>query len=506
MRRIFETVIVVLASLCIITSCSKEEKRPVASVEVRDTVYAAVNLKFNLSTPRSKMRAVNETLLSDYNVYVFNSSGDIVGWDYKEDESAVSLRISKTERYLIYIVANAGERIMIHSLSELLSYEYTSPVSDGVSLANGATVMVGKAENVLLSDGCEVAVELTRRIAQIVVFADTSDLNEGVHLTFESINVVNAPKKVKLFQSSKIENSADVLSYPLNAADLFSAGAKCYMYENKQGTLKPANTLHSGKVLSSSDAGYGKSTYIELVCGYTSSRYEGTISYRFYLGKDAFTNFDIEGNTKQTVNISFKGNASVRENSWRVVTEDLTDNSIITFQRSLVYLYPTDNTTLRWGSFITDDEMPTVVSENPAAVQIRSVSSSGVEIRALAEGDTYVRATLGPNDIRCRINVTYPRVSFVEDEMILDYQTQGQLRYTLQYTKGVAPLIGFNLVNDRVNPHVTFPSGRQRPYIYGSRFTEKGEEPTKIMVFFQEYPLFPGDTIDVYVGLRADDE
>lgn len=505
MRKIIALLMLASAALCALTSCSKEERKTKAVVDIRDTIYAAVNLKFNLSHPRSKMRAVNETLLSDYNVYVFNSAGVIVGWDYKEDESPLSLRVSKTERYTVYVVANAGERITIRSLAELLSYEYTSPVSDGVSLPNGAVIMVGKAEDILISDGCEVSIELTRRIAQIVVFADTSQLNDGVHLTFESISVVNAPKKVKLFQQSKISNVSDILSYPLSTADLFSDGAKCYMYENRQGTLKPSNTLQSEKVLSTSDAGYGKCTYIEIRCGYSSVRYEGTISYRFYLGKDALTNFDIEGNTKQIVNISFKGNASVRENSWRVVTTDLSDNSLITFQKSIVYLYPTDNMLLKWGSYITDDEMPTVVSGNPDAVEVRSVTSQGVQIRAKAEADTYIRATLGPNDITCNVNIRYPVITFISDQMFIDYHQQSQLLYYIYSNKSQLPLIIFNKLNDMQNPHVTFPMGVTNPTIYGNRFTEKEEEPTRINAIFMEYPQFPGDTTEVYVGLKADD-
>ena len=494
-----------IITVCLLAGCSKEDRVMVSQIEVTDTIYAAVNLKLNLATAKTKMRGVNETFLYDYNVFVFNSSGDIVDRVYQKTNSSISLRVSQSQEYDIYVVANAGEALLINSLEQLLAYEYISPTSDGVSLENGAVVMVGKAEGVTITDGCEIPISLVRRVAQIVIFADTSQLNPDVELTFEQIRVKDAPSKVKLFSSNKIQNTSDILSYTLNAADLFGSGSKCYMYENMQGTLKPGNTLQKEKVLSSGDAGFGKSTYIEIRCHYKSKRYDGTIYYQFYLGKDALTNFDIQGNTKQTVNIYFRGNGSVRENSWRVITTDLTDYAYITFQNSTEYLYPTDSVLVRWGDFVSDDELPMVTSDNTSALRVCAVTASGVWVKALSESDVHLRATLGSNDITCNVNIAYPSVQFAQSVMTVELDKMKYLDVIISSNKPQMPLIEYVLISpDNALDYIVQPYGTFNANVKGKAVTSPYTG-LQMRAYFSQYPDFPGDTVRLDVVIATEE-
>ncbi len=394
-----------IITICFLVCCTKEERvEAVGEIGVNDTIYADVNLRFNLTEVQTKMRGVNENLLSDFNLYIFNGSGAIVDCIYKKGSAEFSLRVGKNQKYDLYVVANAGKKILVRSVAQLLSLEYTSPATDGISLSDGGIVMVGKSLGLTIEDGVEIPVELKRRVAQIVVMADTSELFKGVDLTFESVSLKCASKKVKLFDTSKVTSTANVFSYSLNAADLFSPeGARGYVYENMQGDLTPSNTEQIGKILTEENACYGMCTYLEFKCGYRSERYTGTIYYRFYLGKDDLKNFDIEGNTRQIIKVYFKGNGSVRENTWRVVTTELTDNAAISFRYGKEYVYVGANLLMEWAIFISDDEMPIVVSSNENVAVVRNISREGVGVRGVSVGKCIITATLGSQSASCEL-------------------------------------------------------------------------------------------------------
>lgn len=396
---------ILFLSTLALCGCQKDNDLKQSDIEINDTLYANINLKFDISDSPTKMRGVDENLLSDFNIYIFNEYGALVERFYQGVKSPINFRVGKNQRYDIYVIANGGGEILVNSKSDLLGYQFSSPSDDGVSLTDGAVVMVGKCENISITEDCTLTVGLKRRVAQIVVLADTSALFKGVNLTFESIRVVDAPSKVKLFTENKVTSTNDLISYSFDPSGLFGSGAKCYLYENMQGTLKPSNSEYSGKFLEEGDQGYGVSTYIEIKCHYKSVRYDGTIYYRYYLGEDVFSNFDVKGNVKYLIKIYFAGNASVRENSWRVESTDLVDNSFISFKNKDEYLYISLNLMVDWGIYLSDDELPTVISGDTSALKVVFVSPLGVALEAYKRADTYLEATLGSHKARCNVYI-----------------------------------------------------------------------------------------------------
>lgn len=105
-----------------------------------------------------------------------------------------------------------------------------------------------------------------------------------------------------------------------------------YVPENMQGELMPDNTSAAEKDIEGVEAACGNNgisallTYLEFVGELKggSSGLSGEITYRFFLGSNAETNFDIPRNTEMHVYLSFNP-GSVFEPDWKIDSGDITD-------------------------------------------------------------------------------------------------------------------------------------------------------------------------------------
>lgn len=386
------------------SSCSQENTLPNMEVQYgkKDTVKIDVNFKLSGIESKSEVE-VNDVLLEDVNVYIVDELGSVIYKGYHT--SAVDLEIEAYEMmlYSVYAIANAGEALDVRNVEEIEGLVYTIPDISHITSPNGAVLMSGKTDPQLLTathttgytatasgaDSCygniatkgnnskSVTVYLTRCIAKVKLTADYSQLNDDVEITVTKVQLKNAPGKVNIFGESKISQKVDALDgevvFRPSSTDL-TRGLIFHQFENMQGTLQPGNTSQQDKQWSANNPYSDICSYIELKAIYSSPRKYGDILYRFYLGKDMVSNYDIKRNTQLNITVSFINDGGVDENTWRVDNSDIADcvSNIILTPTSLEFtelgetkgitatVYPVSapNRTLEWWS--SDETVATV--------------------------------------------------------------------------------------------------------------------------------------------------
>ena len=330
-RKIHLAVAAAAVAATVWSGCSREADLPNMEVQYGKKDTVKIDIDFKLSGIESKSEVeVNEVLLEDVNVFVVDELGGVIYKGYHT--SAVDMEIEAYENmlYSVYAIANAGEALDGKSVEEIEGLVYSIPDISHITSPNGAVLMSGKTDPQLLAgaSGTSVTVYLTRCIAKVQLTADYSQLNDDVEITVTTVQLKNAPACVNILGESRITQKANSLDgdavFRPSATDL-TRGLVFYQFENLQGTLQPANTAQQQKQFSAGNPYSDLCSYIELKATYSSPRKYGDILYRFYLGTDMVTNYDIKRNTQLNITVSFINDGGVDENTWRVDNSNIVD-------------------------------------------------------------------------------------------------------------------------------------------------------------------------------------
>ena len=266
----------------------------------------------------------DESLVKDVNLYVFNSSGELLYHTYllQNTVPVEDFLCFSRDRYSLHVLANWGGELGIGSLEELKNIKYVP--KDVHSINDAIPVMVGSLENVQLYDGARVGVGLLKMYACVNVRCNTGWLNYGVSVDVEKLSLKNVPAEVNLFGVNAAEYVVEGKS--LAGEDLGTikeGGVNFYLLENMQGTVYGArNNKEKAMRLSVPQRQYG--SYMEMECSITTEFHKGKMVYRFYLGSSP-DNCNVARNTLQNVEVRFVGNASEDENSVSVDNSALMD-------------------------------------------------------------------------------------------------------------------------------------------------------------------------------------
>ena len=151
---------------------------------------------------------------------------------------------------------------------------------------------------------------------------------------------------------------------------MLKEGIVLYQYENLQGTHHPQNLDQKLKVWPDGDIRRKTCSYIEIEALYSSSSKRGDIVYRFYLGKDMTSNYDVIRNTQHSLSVSFRGSGSVDETTWRV------DNSSIEDLVTSISIVPESYTFDKWGESVNFSATVLPVTANDRRVTWESSNES----------------------------------------------------------------------------------------------------------------------------------
>ena len=445
--------------------CSTKEELPVAGT-------GKVSVNFSLEGMKSKAKAADESLLKDVNIYVVNSEGAVAFYHYAEGASNIKADIWSGQSFTVYAVANAGRRLMAASEDEILQLEM-----DWGMVGEDVLPMSGKYGPAILSDGGSIVVPLTRSVAKVELNGDMSGLNDDVSIKVKQVRLRNVPVKGSFFGQDRIEELSGAKDgEPLMSGDAdagFPDGICFYMPENMQGTLLPGNTSQKDKVWPQGSLYAGICTYVEIVADYESDKKEGEIVYRFYLGADAYSNYDVQRNTRYIVTVSFKGDGGIDENSWRVDVEDLDDviPPKVEFAREEAVMYDLEESIIPFAAVEGKWELK-VESSDPSVVQVVGYDRGGVKLKALAPGTATVIARIGKAGAECTIDVEKLRIVPRYNKLELYNHFYEDVQYDIQpahasgfgvkvSSSSVSLVTGYNGVGNRVIPQ--YPTGFSHP-------------------------------------------
>jgi len=266
-------------------------------------------------------RTINESVVSNLHILVYNSSGELIGQKYQTGSSTITVNTRSATGCTIYAVANTGKADLfkgyaMHKESYLKSLVYS--LTNWDDLGKGSNLpMTGSMKSVNIKAGAQTLATklvLTRMVAKVKIDIKVKE-NSGITIT--NFKIYNLPKN-----SYYVSNTADATSAWLNCGGIGSssattAGITFYMFENRKG-VKSTIIQQKDKTTANAPA---RATYVEI---------NGTIGmvtakWTVYLGENNTSDFNIKRNGNYTYNITLN---DVAATDTRVVvdftgTEDL---------------------------------------------------------------------------------------------------------------------------------------------------------------------------------------
>lgn len=254
-------------------------------------------------------------------VYRAGSLYDVVVFD-DPDKASLVLDVGRT--YHVYALANAGAVTPPADEEDFLAdfsveIEGIGDMDDYLPMTSGCvSVTVEKAMP-------DVHIELVRLVSKICFSIEDYALDG---LKVESVRLCQSALKVLPYNDfgglgSKACSTADVADGDYASADdvaMLNAGEPVFFYtmENCQGVLLPGNGDPWEKVPERLGVEADLATYIEVGCSFADgASYVGNVLYRFYLGRDDCSDFNVIRNNDIHVTLCLTEDG-MDEISWKV--------------------------------------------------------------------------------------------------------------------------------------------------------------------------------------------
>lgn len=227
--------------------------------------------------------------------------------------------------YNIYALANMhGYATPVHE-SEIIESTYRinsiEDIADTIPMCGSGEITLHAGDNE------EMDIVLERLVSKILLSVNTGVL-EGLEIT--SVRLCQGAAVLRPFMeggSRVLDRSETGNGDYASSIDLekLNNGRRVLFYipENCQGVLLPDNSDPWKKSPENiGDAAY-LCTYIEMKCRWLDSAdYEGEVTYRFYLGENAVTDFNIRRNSVHNMTLFLQEN-SLEKICWKIDSSDM---------------------------------------------------------------------------------------------------------------------------------------------------------------------------------------
>ena len=262
----------------------------------------------------------DENAINDINIYAYRD-GKLVEHVFKSNPTTVSFELYKGYTYNFYAISNMGQIEMPTDESQVGSEVnlWIATIDD----LEECIPMAWKTTGVSIT-GSQKAVNVKmERLAARIGFTLDASLVNGLKIT--SARICQSASVVRPFESggSKITCEEESLDGDY-ATDLdlknLNDGNTIYFYslENVQDNLLPQNTDPWQKVPDALGSKAELCTYIEAVGTFEEGfLFKGSVTYRFYLGKDNTSDFSVIRNSDMHVTLTLTGEG-LTEISWKV--------------------------------------------------------------------------------------------------------------------------------------------------------------------------------------------
>ena len=353
--------IAALAIAASLTGCVKEEKAqpaPESGRMVKCTFTTGVSGESKTTLTADRI----ETRITDLMIAVYRS-GKLFSHQYwSSSPGSIELLLQEKVAFHIYAWANMGDfsATLPQDNSNMADLSYTIPSYESV---NQKGFPMSKVFRFRPGVSTTDTILLERLFAKVTVNLECKW--PGGHIVGARLGNLN--RKLKPFEDSAISDPANDVFEGTPESDTAggtSATLVLYVPENRQGTIDGITSPEdkSQDKTAGVDAIKDRLTYLEVeVAG--NELYQGSMTYRNYLGENATDSFDIVRNTSYIWNIEYYEN-NLSKDEWKY-ENDLTDTRYLSTSAN-IYVTPgqvvclgdyvdsnMDSSTLRWAPVST---------------------------------------------------------------------------------------------------------------------------------------------------------
>lgn len=312
MRKILTIILSAFAAI-LLASCNKNT----ASFEDEITL----DFVFEEFSEQTKSSVVlNDSEINNAVILIYDEDGKIVGSPLDWNHTPLKVTLNRRENYWFCAICNvaSGSFVAPATLSALGEAKVSH------SFSGNRVVMAGRTELIQVKKGMNPLIFNVERVAsRMAVKLNKSALPVTVSFQVKSVKIKNANAQSRPFDAGfKAAVVADGDQLSSSDVSTFNGGVETYLYipENMQGTVSGITTA-AGKVPDNMPSGMAdKSTYVEIVASVkpdTDFDNASDVIYRFYLGKNATNNFDIERNRAFKVTFKPKNNF-YNQSTWKM--------------------------------------------------------------------------------------------------------------------------------------------------------------------------------------------
>ena len=322
MKRIISiTMAALLISSCIFEDMGEcPESVPLEEETVEVPVEFVVSSADSTETKSSI--SASETRVVDINIYAY-SCGKLEKAGYFKSSQPFTLSLYKGRSYNLYAISNMGE-IPPPVIEEEL---HTTKLSMGaMSYIEGGFPMSWTQEGFSITGTSpKVSITLVRLISRIRFSLDKSEVTnfvvKAVRLCQSAFQVFPFDEDSRAESAYEVGNGDYASSADLNTINT-GGTITFYAYENCQGILLAGNQKAESKIPTNIPTNANLCTYLEMTASY-SGEYEGVdvssdnVKYRFYLGEDNCSNFNVRRNTDIQVKLKVTDD-HIFDESWKI--------------------------------------------------------------------------------------------------------------------------------------------------------------------------------------------
>lgn len=320
--KIMKRIIYLLAGFILMAACTIDPLYESDSPKQEtDSDESLTRVKFHISNAgrtRSSI-APDEAGIQDINIYAYRD-GMLEAHAYALSPTVVTMELTKGYNYNLYALANTGEMTLPVKESEVP--QAAVRISDIEDLAEVLPMAWKKTGVSVDSAPRTVSITLERLVSRIGFSLDAS-LVSGLQIT--SVRLCQSASAVRPFATSgsMVMSEDETIDGDYASGidlDSLNGGESVFFYalENCQGSLLPDNTDPWAKVPDALGEKAALCTYIEAVGEFQEGfLFEGTVTYRIYLGEDNTSDFSIIRNNNMAVTLTLTGEG-LNEISWKV--------------------------------------------------------------------------------------------------------------------------------------------------------------------------------------------
>lgn len=316
--------------------------------ETANEDFGKVSVEIALPSPskiqtsvRSSSHRTDYNTLNDVNLIAYHKDGTVSIIYYGGSSEELSSQNNIVIKYdfdktigQIALVGNFGSKIPAAEAGNYIETLRARTVTiDNSNIPVGCLMYAEATPTGIINGRMQMRAEMVRSLAMVTVSMESASLKEGLSIKPVKIGIRNVPRFSHFIKDNKANAtniraegySIDNINWGVLSGSNMSIGADnhqttgggdaLFLFENKQGNKGGADQT---KKEAKDDMQYASYIEIEAEYDYTenSTKYYGTIVYRFCLGSNATNNYDVIRNHHYAVTLKLSDWGGAKEGGY----------------------------------------------------------------------------------------------------------------------------------------------------------------------------------------------